>query len=73
MGGIASRLGRLEGESPCPECGGALAVEYEVVGEGGPDEGGVPEPCPGCGQPLEIVVTWNDPEPGPEPGPERQA
>lgn len=63
MGSIANRLVRLEGATPCPECGGALAVEYEVVWEDGPDGGSVPELCPGCGQPLEIVVTWNEPDP----------
>lgn len=63
MGGIGSRLGRLEGASPCPECGGALAVEYEVVWEDGPDERFAPERCKGCGEPLEIVVTWGDLEP----------
>ncbi len=63
---MGRRLARLEGATPCPECGVPQAVEYEVVGADGPDEGSVPELCPRCGQPLEIVVTWNDPEPGPE-------
>lgn len=61
MGGIANRLGRLEGATPCPECDGPQAVEYEVVWQGGPDERLAPELCPRCGEPLEIVVTWNDP------------
>jgi hypothetical protein len=68
MGSIGNRLGRLEGVSPCPECGGALASEYEVTWQDGPDEKLVPELCPRCGEPLEIVVTWNDP-----PVPEHQA
>lgn len=66
MGSIANRLGRLEGANPCPECGGPLAVEYEVVGVDGPLERFAPELCPGCGQSTEIVVMWNDPEPDPE-------
>lgn len=57
---MGRRLARLEGATPCPECGGPQAVEYEVVWAP------APELCPGCGEPLEIVVGWGDPEPGPE-------
>ncbi len=60
MGSIGNRLGRLEGVSPCPECGGAQAVEYEVVGTNVPNERPVPELCKVCDEPLEIVVTWGD-------------
>jgi hypothetical protein len=74
VGRLNGRVGRLENGSPqaCPECGGGGAGggaagnndTYELVWvDEAEEEYDGPEEtvyCETCGEPTEIVVTWED-------------
>ena len=49
----------------CPYCGRVAddpRASYEIVWDDSEEGTGAPEHCENCGQPVVIIVRWDDPE-----------
>ncbi len=58
MRGFEARLRRLEGGGACPRCGEARAALLESIV--GPELGGAPTTCEGCGRDVRLTIAQVD-------------